>query len=194
MPWSPDHKARTRERIVRAASKLFRRRGYEQSGVDEVMAAADLTRGGFYAHFEGKSDLFAEALERAFDESEHNLFEGRLAGLEGDAWHAAAAARYLATKHRDQPEAGCPIPALGAEVTRGPRALRGRFGARVARVVDRIAERLGGGPGARRRAIVLLSTWAGAVLLARAVGDRALADEILDAARAADAPPRRRAR
>ena len=62
MGYSSEHKDRTRERVVTAAGRLFRRYGYNGVGIDEIMAAAGLTRGGFYAHFKSKHDLFAAAL------------------------------------------------------------------------------------------------------------------------------------
>lgn len=182
MAWSPEHRERTHEKIVAVASRLFRKRGYGGAGVDTVMAAAGLTRGGFYAHFRDKAALFSETLERSFDDSEANLFGGRLAELRGDAWIEAASERYLAMRHRDAPEAGCPVPALGAEVARAPRGVRRTFAARAERIVSRMAERIGGRD-ARARAIALLAQWTGALVLARAVEDRALAQEILDAAR-----------
>ena len=59
MGYSSDHKDRTRERVVTAAGRLFRRYGYNGVGIDEIMAAAGLTRGGFYAHLKSKRDRFA---------------------------------------------------------------------------------------------------------------------------------------
>jgi TetR/AcrR family transcriptional repressor of nem operon len=196
MPWSPDHKSRTRDAIVAAASRLFRRHGFGAVGVDTLMGEAGLTRGGFYAHFRDKTELFSDAIERAFDESEQNLLEGPLAELEGDAWLEAASARYLSMRHRDRPEDGCAVPSLGSEVARAPRGVRRTLAARLGRIRERIAERLGGGPEARRRALVVLSSWVGAMVLARAVEDRALAEEILEAGRESLRPrsgPARRA-
>jgi TetR/AcrR family transcriptional repressor of nem operon len=182
MPWSPQHAERTRSKIVRAASRLFRRDGFAATGVDASMAAAGLTRGGFYAHFEDKVHLFADALESAFDEAEARLLDRRFAELRGEAWIEAAAGLYLDPRHRDAPERGCAIPPLGAEIARAPRRVRNVFTARVDRLVGRMAERIGG-DGARARALRLLCTWVGALVLARAVTDAALSDEILDAAR-----------
>jgi TetR/AcrR family transcriptional regulator, transcriptional repressor for nem operon len=51
MRYAPDHKAKTRRRILSAAARRFRERGYRGAGVDEVMRSAGLTAGGFYAHF-----------------------------------------------------------------------------------------------------------------------------------------------
>jgi TetR/AcrR family transcriptional repressor of nem operon len=185
MPYPIDHKHKTHARIVDRASRLFRKKGYLATGVDVLMGAAGLTRGGFYAHFRNKAALLAEALEHAFDESEANMMSRGLEGLTGDAWLRAASERYLSTTHRSLPEEGCAVPSLGAEVARAPASVRRVFTKRAEAMRDRIAERISGD---RREATRLLARWVGAVLIARAVDDRALADEILDACR--EAPER----
>lgn len=184
MRYPPSHKEERRARIVSAASRLFRRRGFGATSVTDVMRETELTHGGFYGYFEDKVALFGEALGDAFAQARTNLFERGLEGLEGDAWLDAAAARYVTMKHRDAPEQGCAVPALGAEVARGPRTIRHRFTTEVRAMLDAMATRIGGDPAvARRVAARYLATWVGALLLARAVDDRTLAESILEAAR-----------
>ena len=180
MGYAPDHKSKTHERIVSAAAKLFRRDGYSATGVDRLMHAAGLTRGGFYAHFRDKAALLVEAIDSAFEESKNHLLSGKLSELKGREWRRAASERYLAASHRDEVATGCAIPALGAEVARSPLRVRRRFTANVESLVAASSERLGGD---RRQAIALLSSWIGALLLARAVSDPKLSAEILSAAR-----------
>ena len=62
MRYPPAHKQMTRRRILDAASQAFREHGVAETGVDEVMRRAGLTHGGFYAHFQDKSELIAEAV------------------------------------------------------------------------------------------------------------------------------------
>jgi AcrR family transcriptional regulator len=62
MPYRPEHAAQTRARIVEAARRLFNRRGFEQVTIDQIMAAAGLTRGAFYHHFHSKNELYAAAV------------------------------------------------------------------------------------------------------------------------------------
>ena len=57
--------AENRQRIVEAASRLFRERGFDGVGVDAVMKEAGLTHGGFYGHFASKDALIAEAVAKA---------------------------------------------------------------------------------------------------------------------------------
>ena len=65
MRYSTDHKAKTKERIVHSAAKLFAAKGFAATSIDEIMSVCQLTRGGFYAHFKSKSQLYRCAIERA---------------------------------------------------------------------------------------------------------------------------------
>jgi AcrR family transcriptional regulator len=62
MPHAKDHKARTRQRIVRSAQRLFSAHGFEATTIEHIMRDCQLTRGGFYAHFRSKAQLYAEAI------------------------------------------------------------------------------------------------------------------------------------
>jgi TetR/AcrR family transcriptional repressor of nem operon len=170
---------------VEVASRLFRQDGYRATGVDRLMSAAGLTRGGFYAHFRDKAQLLIESLELAFDESA-NLLERGHEDLVGEAWVRAAARRYLSLEHRSGLADGCAVPALGSEVARAPKTVQKAFARRITALIDAMADRLGGGAHARRHAIALLSSWVGAMVLSRAVGDKALGEEILAASREAE--------
>lgn len=186
MARAAERKAQSRGRIVEAASRLFRERGYKRTSVDELMAAAGLTRGGFYAHFRNKAALFEAALAAAFEESHENLLRRGLEELDGESWLRRAGDRYLSSDHVGNTSLGCAIPSLGGEVARAETSVRRAFGVELDRLFDRLAERLGGGAKARVRAIRRIATWAGALTMARAVADPALRDEILAACRPAD--------
>jgi len=171
---------RNRERIIETAARLFRERGFEGIGVADLMGEAGLTHGGFYGHFASKEDLMARACEKAFDESRarwrHRVEHARGKPL------AALAKGYLSAKHRDNPGAGCIVAALGPDAARHGagvrRSITGWLRTAFAEISDMVPGR---GPAARRRrAIAAYASWVGAIVLARAVDDRALSDEILD--------------
>jgi len=181
MKVSKEQAALNRERILEAAAQLFRERGFDGIGVADLMKEAGLTHGGFYGHFESKEDLMARACDKAFDESRAR-WRRRLESAHGKPL-AALARGYLSTKHRDNPGAGCIIAALGPDAARhGPgvrRSITGWLRTAFAEIADVVPGR---GPAARRRrAIAAYASWVGAMVLARAVDDRALSDEILDA-------------
>ena len=85
MRYRPGQKEQTRRRILSAASRRFKEKGYAGAGLQELMRSADLTVGGFYAHFQSKEALLAESFELALDENTRLLFSG-LEGLDGEAW------------------------------------------------------------------------------------------------------------
>jgi len=191
MRYSREHKTDTRRRIVEIASRAFRQHGATGVSVSEIMADAGLTVGGFYRHFESKDELFREALEHAIGETLSMLRRSyHESGLEGTEWLRRAAAIYLTPAHRDLRDAGCPLPALTAEVGRRGENVRQVFGESLLMLVEEIAvcidaENLEVG---REQAWGFLSTLVGSLLLARGVADDRLAAEILSAGREAAAP------
>lgn len=187
MPHSSDQKAHSRSRIIAAAARLFRERGYVRTSVDDLMAEAGLTRGGFYAHFANKAALFQAALEAAFAQSAENLLGRGLDDVGGEPWLERARQRYLSSAHLESPANGCAIPSLGSEVARAEPSVREAFGSGTDALVSKLAARLGGDPArARARVIRELARWSGALLLARAVSDPTLREEILAACCAPD--------
>jgi len=174
--------AENRERIVAAASQLFREKGFDGVGVDAIMAGVGLTHGGFYRHFRSKDELAAEAVSRGLAAS---------AAKQDDCSSLRDfVAGYLWPAHRDDPGGGCVIAALGSDIARQGQGVRRALTAYVGEHLARLARRIGGRrQAARQRAIATLSGLVGALVLARAVDDPALSDEILAAARAACAIP-----
>jgi len=181
MKVSKEQAARNRERIVEAAAQLFRERGFEGIGVADLMKEAGLTHGGFYGHFSSKEDLIAEASARALTRSLAHW--SKLAErVPGDALSAIASA-YLTGRHRDNPGAGCLLAALGPDVSRQGPAVRRAVTDNVRSALGLLAKLVTGKSKAARRqeAISTYATLVGAMVMARAVDDRALSQEILDA-------------
>ncbi len=190
MRYAPDHKPSTRARIVAAAGQVLLDQGLAGAGVHQVMARAGLTHGGFYAHFRSRDALIAEALEALLEERRGQLVAG-LDELRGEQRLAQVVGRYLNRHHRDNADAGCPLPALGGEVARADPELRGCFERGLAALADEIANEIAARPGAperagtspEERALATLALCAGGVMLSRAVGDGELSDRILRACR-----------
>lgn len=173
--------AETRARIVAVASRLLRERGTSGASVAGVMGALGLTVGGFYRHFSSKEQLLAEALEAASIESTRRLQESsELCGPRERA--AALLDAYLSVRHRDDPGEGCPVAALCSEIHRESGPARRALSDALLRLLGVVSAAL---PGChdRRRALHTAATLVGALVLARAVTDDALAGEILCAAR-----------
>ncbi|HEX5655904.1 MAG TPA: TetR/AcrR family transcriptional regulator, partial [Polyangiales bacterium] len=110
-----EQKERTHEGILASAAKLLRERGVAGARVADVMAGAGLTVGGFYAHFSSKEALVDETLRRTARELRTSLFAG-LDQKPAEARAEVVLKRYLSARHRDNPETGCPFPAITSEI------------------------------------------------------------------------------
>ncbi len=158
--------------ILKAAGRLFRQRGFDAVTVSDVMQAAGLTHGGFYGYFKSKDDLIAATLVQLFTPSA------------GDgAERAVSAAAYLTPSHRDDCAGGCPVAALGADVTRQSPQARAKMTAALRGTIERRTRRAPGENFAARRqaAIGSWSAMVGAMILARMADDPELSDEVLAA-------------
>ena len=160
------------DRIVKEASRLFRERGFENVTVGEVMKAAGLTHGAFYAHFASKQELQAAAVAYGQGLSASRV-RGSGATKKG---RQAYADRYLSPRHRDNPGDGCTMAALAQEVARSTPELKTAF--------ERgLEEILSGYGGDRKEGIFQTAALIGGVVLARAVQNEQLSDEILKSVR-----------
>ncbi|MFD1559394.1 TetR/AcrR family transcriptional regulator [Paraburkholderia silviterrae] len=181
MRYPPEHKEETRGKIVKAAAKAFRKHGVDGIGVAQLMKGAKLTHGGFYAHFDSKDALVVAAIDAAFEQMRTRL-ETAVSGAPPDQHRRAVLDAYLSQAHRDHPEAGCVIPALGADVSRLDAAAKRSFAAGI----NALIELIGGeeqDSEARAATITTLAAMVGGMVLARAVRPDALSQEILDAVR-----------
>jgi len=117
MPWPEERKTETRARIIRAAASAFRKHGLAQVGIADIMRQAGLTHGGFYAHFASKDALVADALVQAIAEVEEALSRS-IKDDELEERLLSMVSVYLSPGHFAHPEHGCPLAALGPELTR----------------------------------------------------------------------------
>ena len=181
MKVSREQAASNRERIIEAAARLFRERGFEGIGVADLMKEAGFTHGGFYGHFSSKEDLIAEASARTLTRS-LTLWR-KLAEREHEDPMSAIAGAYLSSRHRDDPGTGCLVAALGPDVSRQGPAVRRVVTHHVRSAFELLAKLVRGKSKAARRqkAIGTYATLVGAMVMARAVDDRVLSQEILDA-------------
>jgi TetR/AcrR family transcriptional regulator, transcriptional repressor for nem operon len=176
--YAADQKAKTRARIVAAAGRVFRREGYHAAGVDKVMAEAGLTAGGFYAHFDSKQALLAEALEHAAAEIDER-FARSTENLSGREWVEAFLGRYLSLEHCRGIDDGCPLAALVSEVARADAAVKERFEAIVRELVTEVASQSRACGSTRCDALAVVAMCLGGLGLARSVRDRGYAEQIL---------------
>jgi TetR/AcrR family transcriptional repressor of nem operon len=165
--------AEHRTRILDAAGRLFRLRGFDDVTVAEIMKAAGLTHGAFYGHFASKDALVAEAIAHAVAPPPQPTAKR--------ASPAAYADNYLSVAHRDDRTGGCTFAGLGTEAARGSPELRHAMTESVRRQFERFSEGAAGStPQEKRRAaITAWSAMIGGLILARIVDDEKLSKEIL---------------
>ncbi len=113
MPYSKEHKQKSRERILESAAKLFIAGGFDNTSIDEIMANAGMTRGAFYAHFANKSELYAQALIFAASNSLFALPKPE--NLSDKALVEQIVRGYLSLEHLQQ-EMPCPAAFLVTDV------------------------------------------------------------------------------
>jgi TetR/AcrR family transcriptional regulator, transcriptional repressor for nem operon len=176
-------KEETHQRIVAVAARAIRRSGYDGTGVADIMKEACLTHGAFYAHFASREAMLAEAAGQACAESAALVAEVVTGAPAGKALETMLHA-YLSKEHLAQTERGCPLAALGCETPRQAAEVRRVTTQHIKAMVD-LAARLSpepGQPATRERALVTVATMVGALLLARAVDEPALSDDLREAA------------
>ena len=183
MKVSREQAQENRARVLEAAARLFRERGIDGIGLAELMKSVGLTHGGFYRQFGSKEELVAEACAFAFERSAAKW--RRTAAAHPQDAVEAIARWYLTPEHRERPGAGCAAAALAGDMAREGVHARQAFTQGVRDLVEVLA---GAGteasaPARRSDALAAFSTMVGAMVLARAVDDPELADELLLAAR-----------
>jgi TetR/AcrR family transcriptional repressor of nem operon len=171
-----------RQMVINVASRLFREHGFDGIGLKDLMEGAGLTQGAFYKQFESKDDLVAQASRRALENA-----LGR--------WSAAAQANpqdplgavitfYLSMGHRAERMDGCPVVALGSDAARQGADVKASFEAGIRDYLEMLGGWIGeaGGGQPSGKAMAILSTMVGAVLLSRAVNDEQMSKRFLQAA------------
>ena len=189
MPYSLKHKEVTRARIVEAARIMFNRHGFEGVSIDMIMEQAGLTRGGFYNHFKNKEALYSEAVS--------SFLMGR-----GARWRAEAGVNehaptledarlmllsYLSDEHLGDADGQCPMIALPSDVARAGPETREAFEQLLTSMVWLFEQSLKSQTTketqSRQTALSVAALCVGGMVLARAIPDSPVADDVRHAAR-----------
>lgn len=185
MPYPPSHKAETRTRIVESARQLFNHHGFETVSIDDIMARAGLTRGGFYHHFQSKAELFSEAVACFGERNPADRWDN--VELDFSAAPEAVARQmivgYLSRQHLNDIDGHCPMMALPSDAARAGPEVRGAYQDLVIGMIGVYERGLGEeAANGRQKAIALATLCIGAMVLARTFEDEALSEEVRSAA------------
>jgi TetR/AcrR family transcriptional regulator, transcriptional repressor for nem operon len=174
MRYKPEHKERSRSKIVGASGAKAKRLGFGASGIDEMAKAAGVTSGAVYKHFAGK-----DALLSAIIANELETTTSRFAMIDAENILLAIDG-YLSLTHVEHPERGCVLPSLAPEVARASNDTRTVYEEKLSELMSTLETKVGD----RARAASLLSLCVGAVTVARALASDEARKEILRSARA----------
>ncbi len=183
MPYPTGHRTEVRKNIIQSARKLFNRYGFENVSLQQIMAGAGLTHGGFYSYFKSKSDLYTEVLECFLTDPEwKSCWEGVHVDLSSTDVGPQVVRAYLSRQHFEDVENSCPMVALPSDVARSgknvKRAYETVFKAMVSILERSVAEK---NPARRTKAQAIAAMCVGGMAAARSLADGALADELRDA-------------
>jgi AcrR family transcriptional regulator len=183
MPYSPDHKKGTRERILKAAAHQFNKKGFSEASIEGIMRAAGLTHGGFYRHFNSKDELYAEAVRNFLHPDVKEPWQKpRPALCDPEVSFARYVVdAYLSREHLNDLDGSCPLIGLPSDVARSSKAVKAAYREVVESMIGLFEANLDG-PRKHEQALVLTALCVGGMVLARGIDDPRLADDIRNAA------------
>jgi TetR/AcrR family transcriptional repressor of nem operon len=180
MPYPAGHRAAVKKNIIDSARKLFNRCGFESVSLNQIMAGAGLTHGGFYTYFDSKSDLYAEVLGCFFtDPNWKSCWKGVHVDLSSTDVGPQVVRAYLSRQHFENVENSCPMAALPSDVARSSKTAKRAFETVFKAMVDVLQRSLVDKNRPRRaRAQAIAALCVGGMVVARAIGDRTIADQL----------------
>ncbi|WP_372402968.1 TetR/AcrR family transcriptional regulator [Acinetobacter piscicola] len=173
MRYKTGYKQEKRQELLAKSGQLAKKNGFNATGVDSFMKASGATSGAFYSHFSSKNELFKALVENELQRSIH-LWQ-KNPHHEIGAWVDFELERYLSQHHVDQPEQGCILPALAAEVARADTDIKLVYQQELMRGYQLFVEHLGD----EQLAWGFMSQLVGAILLARSIIDLETKEAIL---------------
>ena len=172
MRYSADHKQQTQARLLDSSARLIKKDGVGSVGVDGLMKAIGLSGGAFYSHFASKGDLFSAIVERELAGSFARLSGGQALSREQ---LDKCLKQYLSLAHVENVEAGCALPALGAEIARADDTVRMQAEHWICQLQATWARTLG----CEQLAWSILSQCVGALVIARMMPSAQVQNEVL---------------
>ena len=140
MRYATDHKDKTKNKILHAVGRGFRRQGYAGIGVDGLAKEAGVTSGAFYGHFQSKADAFQAAAVAGLVELRQAI--ETLRAKEGERWLTKFSDFYMSTKRTCDLRDSCALQSLTPEVARADQPTRVAYETEMLRIIDAIAEGL----------------------------------------------------
>jgi TetR/AcrR family transcriptional regulator, transcriptional repressor for nem operon len=172
------HREQVRQKIIQSALQLFNKHGFTAASIDDIMAGAGMTRGGFYSYFQSKSELYAEAISCFVTEKQEVIANS----AEASDRAVLLLRDYLSRQHFEDVERSCPLIGLPNDVSRSDQSVREAQETALRMMVGTFEQGMTPNAHASRQvALALTSLCLGGMVLARAIEDRTLANELREA-------------
>lgn len=180
MPYPAGHRTAVKSRIVDSARRLFNRHGFDGVSIAQIMNGAGLTHGGFYSYFKSKSDLYASVLACFFTDPEwQQCWDGVHVDLSSSNVGPQVVRAYLSVQHFEDVDRSCPMIALPTDVARSGAHAKQAFETVFKAMVSVLERSVADTSRHRRRdAQAIAALCIGGMVVARAIVDRAAADEL----------------
>jgi TetR/AcrR family transcriptional regulator, transcriptional repressor for nem operon len=170
--YSPDHKARAREALLRAGARSLKTNGFNGIGVDGLAAAAGVTSGAFYSNFPSKEAMLEAVIDAGVGEPFLSDTDSATFA-EGRARLISFVHDYISADHSIDAAEGCVMPALSADVSRAQPPTKDAYQRKMTALVHRIAELLDGDASDRnRRAWSIVALMVGAIVISRGIPEQ----------------------
>jgi TetR/AcrR family transcriptional repressor of nem operon len=183
MPYPTAHRPETRRKIIESARRLFNRHGFDNVSLNQIMAGAGLTHGGFYSYFKSKGDLYVEVLGCFFtDPNWKSCWDGVEVDLTSSDVGPQVVRAYLSRQHYEDVENSCPMVALPSDVARSHKAAKHVFQTVFLAMVSALERSLPAqGKPRHINGQALAALCVGGMVVARAMVDTAAADNLREA-------------
>jgi TetR/AcrR family transcriptional repressor of nem operon len=181
MPYAPEQKRETREKILESARRLFNSKGYAEVSIGEVMDGAGLTHGGFYRHFGDKAELYAEAVRWFMCPEAPKPWQRRRRNADAKMRAERVVDAYFSRDHFRDRETCCPMIGLASTVPPGADSVQAAYQEVLKKLLEVLEADLQGAD-AHERALAVAALCVGGMVVARSVADPGLARELREAA------------
>lgn len=179
MRYPQQHKDGTRSRILESARRLFNQKGFSEVSIEEIMEHAGLTHGGFYRHFNGKEELYAEAVRWFLCPEAPKPWQHKSSTPETERKPRSRRVvdAYFSRDHFSDHESCCPLITLPSDVARRSDEVKRAYREVMEKLLEIFQVDLNE-PRSRERALALVVLCIGGAVAARGVDDPALADDL----------------
>lgn len=164
----------THQQLLKSVHKTFRKLGYDGAGVDGLASAAGVTSGAFYAHFGSKANAFREAISAGIHQFEDAVKDYQ--EKYGGEWLEQFSKFYLDEKRNCDLSESCALQSLSTEVARSDEETRSVFQSELLQAVETFSSGMKGK--STKDTWPMIAMLIGGTILARAVKDKKLADQI----------------